>query len=78
MITEELAYHRYPTVRDFALLVYAAVAESAGFRQLHAWWRLRGLAGAVLRRGPAWAPEPGAESEPAFGVPASGRRVQIR
>ena len=77
---EELTYHRYSSLRDFALLVYAAVAESAGFRQLHAWWRLRGLAGAVLRRGPAWAAEPGAEGQggPAFGVPARGRHVQVR
>jgi cellulose synthase/poly-beta-1,6-N-acetylglucosamine synthase-like glycosyltransferase len=80
VLTEELTYHRYRSWRDFALLVYAAVAENAGFRQLHAWWRLRGLAGAVLRRGPAWAGEPGAEgqSEPAFGVPAGGRHVQVR
>jgi hypothetical protein len=34
----------------------------------------------VLRRGPAWAGEPGAEgqSEPAFGVPAGGRHIQVR
>jgi cellulose synthase/poly-beta-1,6-N-acetylglucosamine synthase-like glycosyltransferase len=80
VIAEELTYHRYPSLRDFALLVYAAVAESAGFRQLHAWWRVRGLAGAVLRRGPAWAAEPGAEGQsgPAFGAPARGRHVQVR
>jgi cellulose synthase/poly-beta-1,6-N-acetylglucosamine synthase-like glycosyltransferase len=80
VIAEELSYHRYHSWRDFALLVYAAVAESAGFRQLHAWWRLRGLAGAVLRRRPARAAERGAEgqSEPAFGVPASGRHVHVR
>ena len=74
VIAEELAYHRYHSWRDFALLVYAAVAENAGFRQLHAWWRLRGMAGAVLRHGaaPVALPaEPGAEgeSEPAFGAP---------
>jgi cellulose synthase/poly-beta-1,6-N-acetylglucosamine synthase-like glycosyltransferase len=80
VIAEELTYHRYPSLRDFALLVYAAVAECAGFRQLHAWWRLRGLAGAVLRRGPGWAAEPGAEgqNESAFGVPARGGHVQVR
>jgi len=79
VIAEELAYHRYPSLRDFALLVYAAVAECAGYRQLHAWWRLRGLAAAVLRRG-AWAAEPGAEGQggPAFGVPARGGHVQVR
>jgi cellulose synthase/poly-beta-1,6-N-acetylglucosamine synthase-like glycosyltransferase len=79
VIAEEVAYHRYPSLRDFALLVYAAVAECAGYRQLHAWWRLRGLAAAVLRRG-AWAAEPGAEGQggPAFGVPARGGHVQVR
>ena len=83
VIAEELAYHRYHSWRDFALLVYAAVAENAGFRQLHAWWRLRGIAGAVLRHGVAPAAEhaaPGAEgeSEPAFGAPARGRHVPVR
>lgn len=47
---EELTYHRYRRWRDFALLAYAAVAENIGFRQLHAWWRLRGLAAALLHR----------------------------
>ena len=80
VIAEELTCHRYPSLRDFALLVYASVAECAGFRQLHAWWRLRGLAGAVLRRGPAWVTEPGAEGQsgPAFGAPARGGHVQVR
>ena len=83
VIAEELAYHRYHSWRDFALLVYAAVAECAGYRQLHAWWRLRGMAGAVLRHGaaPVAEPaEPGAEgeSEPAFGAPARGRHVPVR
>ncbi len=79
VIAEEITYHRYHSWRDFALLVYAAVAESAGFRQAHAWWRLRGMAGAGLRRGASWAGEPGAraESGPAFGVPAGERRVRV-
>jgi cellulose synthase/poly-beta-1,6-N-acetylglucosamine synthase-like glycosyltransferase len=80
VIAEELTYHRYASLRDFALLAYGAVAESAGFRQLHAWWRLRGLAGAVLRRRPARAAESGAGGQigPAFGMPARGRHVQVR
>ncbi len=79
MICEELTYHRYHSWRDFALLIYAAVAENAGFRQLHAWWRLRGMAGAVLRHRANWAEEPGrrGQSEPAFGMPAGERHARV-
>jgi hypothetical protein len=31
-----------------------AVAENVGFRQIHAWWRLRGIATAVAGRGTTW------------------------
>jgi cellulose synthase/poly-beta-1,6-N-acetylglucosamine synthase-like glycosyltransferase len=48
---EELSYHRYPRWRDLAVGILAAVLENVGFRQLHAWWRLRGLVQA-LRGGP--------------------------
>jgi cellulose synthase/poly-beta-1,6-N-acetylglucosamine synthase-like glycosyltransferase len=54
VITEEVSYHRYRTWRDFALLVYGAVAENVGFRQVYAWWRLRGLIDALLRRKATW------------------------
>ena len=79
VITEELTYHRYHSWRDFALLVYAAVAESAGFRQAHAWWRLRGMAGAVLRHGAGWAQEPGVQGDsgPAFGIRAGERHAGV-
>jgi cellulose synthase/poly-beta-1,6-N-acetylglucosamine synthase-like glycosyltransferase len=55
---EELTYHRYRTWRDFALLVYGAIAENVGFRQLYAWWRLRGIADAVMRRRATWLEHP--------------------
>jgi cellulose synthase/poly-beta-1,6-N-acetylglucosamine synthase-like glycosyltransferase len=79
VICEELTYHRYHSWRDFALLIYAAVAENAGFRQLNAWWRLRGMAGAVQRHRANWAEEPGrrGQSEPAFGVPAGERPARV-
>jgi cellulose synthase/poly-beta-1,6-N-acetylglucosamine synthase-like glycosyltransferase len=79
VIAEEFTHHRYRSWRDFALLVCAAVAESAGFRQAHAWWRLRGIAGAVLRRGARRAGEPSARPRggPAFGVPAADRQVRV-
>jgi hypothetical protein len=79
VIIEELGYHRYRSWRDFALLVHGAVAENAGFRQAHAWWRLRGLAAAVLRHHTRPATEPGtqARGETAFGVPARSRHVRV-
>ncbi len=59
VITEEVTYHRYRSWRDFALLLYGAVAENVGFRQLYAWWRLRGIINAVLRRKATWLEQPG-------------------
>jgi cellulose synthase/poly-beta-1,6-N-acetylglucosamine synthase-like glycosyltransferase len=76
---EELGDHRYRSWRDFALLVHGAVAESAGFRQAHAWWRLRGVAGAVVRGGAHRAAEPGtrARDETGFGITARSRRLRV-
>ncbi len=41
-------------VRDLGLVALGAVAENVGFRQIHAWWRLRGIATAVTGRGTTW------------------------
>jgi cellulose synthase/poly-beta-1,6-N-acetylglucosamine synthase-like glycosyltransferase len=78
VMTEELTYHRYHSGRDFALLIYAAAAENLGFRQLHAWWRLRGLADALLRRKANWLEDPSThgDGEAAFGL-AAERRVPV-
>jgi cellulose synthase/poly-beta-1,6-N-acetylglucosamine synthase-like glycosyltransferase len=40
---EEFSYHRYPRWRDLGIAMVAAVLENLGYRQMHAWWRLRGL-----------------------------------
>jgi cellulose synthase/poly-beta-1,6-N-acetylglucosamine synthase-like glycosyltransferase len=79
VITEELTYHRYESWRDFGLLLYAAIAENAGFRQFYAWWRLRGIIDAVLRRNANWLGEPGqqAQEAPRLGVSAGDGRVQV-
>jgi hypothetical protein len=76
---EELTYHRYESWRDFALLVYAAIAENAGYRQLYAWWRMRGVIDAVLRRKADWLEEPGERDShrTSAGVPAGGHRVRV-
>jgi cellulose synthase/poly-beta-1,6-N-acetylglucosamine synthase-like glycosyltransferase len=63
VLVEELTYHRYLSWRDFTLLVYAAIAENVGYRQLYAWWRLRGIIDAVLRRKANWLEEPSGQDK---------------
>ena len=53
---EELSYRRYRRVRDFAAMAAASVFENLGYRQLHAWWRLRGLLLAIRGREAVWEP----------------------
>jgi cellulose synthase/poly-beta-1,6-N-acetylglucosamine synthase-like glycosyltransferase len=55
---EELTYHRYRRGRDLLGLVLAALLENVGYRQLHAWFRLRGLVAALARRNPVWTAMP--------------------
>ncbi len=53
---EELSYRRYRRVRDFVAMAAAAVIENLGYRQLHAWWRLRGLFLAIRGKEAVWEP----------------------
>ena len=55
---EEFTYHRYRRGRDLLALLAAGLVENLGYRQLHAWFRFRGLVAALLRRTPAWTPMP--------------------
>jgi cellulose synthase/poly-beta-1,6-N-acetylglucosamine synthase-like glycosyltransferase len=41
VLLEDMAFRRYPRVRDLALLVLVGVAENLGYRQATAWWRTR-------------------------------------
>lgn len=43
VLISEVYFSRYVRLRDFFVLVLAALTESLGYRQLNAWWRLRGL-----------------------------------
>jgi cellulose synthase/poly-beta-1,6-N-acetylglucosamine synthase-like glycosyltransferase len=61
LLIEELTYHRYRSWRDFGLLAYAAVAENIGYRQIYAWWRLRGIVAALTRRKADWATQVGGQ-----------------
>jgi hypothetical protein len=55
---EEFTYHRYGRGRDLLALMGAAVLEHLWFRQVHSWYRLHGLAAAVMRRSPVWTAMP--------------------
>ncbi|MGY1805081.1 glycosyltransferase [Blastococcus sp. SYSU D00922] len=55
---EEFTYHRYTRGRDVLGLLAAGLVENIGFRQAHAWFRLRGLVAALLRRNPVWTAMP--------------------
>ncbi|MDX6442388.1 MAG: hypothetical protein QOE43_2117 [Gaiellaceae bacterium] len=51
---EEFSYHRYRRWRDLAIAIAAAILENIGYRQLHAVWRLRGLADSLSGKEGAW------------------------
>jgi hypothetical protein len=42
VMIEESAYHKYPRFRDFIVLLFCAIFEQIGFRQLNSYWRVRG------------------------------------
>ena len=43
IFVEELTFRRYPRITDFIKLCLGAILEQFGFRQLHLYWRLRGM-----------------------------------
>ncbi len=51
---EEFAFHRYHRWSDLHRSFAAALAENLGYRQLHAWWRLRGIYDEVRGREGNW------------------------
>lgn len=44
----------YPGVRNLGLLLATTVVENIGFRQLHAWWRIRGAVAAIRGSEGSW------------------------
>ncbi|HZB26988.1 MAG TPA: glycosyltransferase [Gemmatimonadales bacterium] len=41
VLLEDLAFRRYPRLRDLGVLIGGAVLENLGYRQLTVWWRVR-------------------------------------
>lgn len=44
---EELSFRRYPRIADLVRLFLLGVAENFGYRQLSAWWRIKGTWSAI-------------------------------
>lgn len=60
VLCEEFTFRRYPSIKNVAVLVGYAFLENIGYRQIHTWWRFKGLIdfvkgnkewGEMLRRG---------------------------
>lgn len=43
VLCEEFTYRRYPSIKDVATLTLYAFLENIGYRQIHTWWRFKGL-----------------------------------
>jgi cellulose synthase/poly-beta-1,6-N-acetylglucosamine synthase-like glycosyltransferase len=41
VLLEDIAFRRYPRLRDIVVLLAAALLENFGYRQLTVWWRVR-------------------------------------
>jgi len=43
LILEELTFRTYTSKRALLVLIFTAVLENFGYRQINSWWRVRGL-----------------------------------
>lgn len=43
VLCEEMTYQQYPRVSDLLVLFAYGFLENLGYRQIHSWWRFRGL-----------------------------------
>jgi len=58
LTVEEFSFHRLGSWRDLGTSLAASVLENVGYRQLHCWWRLRGLWWWVTKGESAWGAMP--------------------
>lgn len=57
VLLEELTFRGYPRFRDLVHLIWLAVAENVGYRQLTSFWRVKGIF-SELRRAKHWGKAP--------------------
>lgn len=58
LTVEEFSFHRMSSWRDLVISFGASVLENVGYRQLHAWWRLKGLWWWLTQGDAAWGAMP--------------------
>lgn len=44
VLLEDIAFRRYPRIRDLGILLAATLLENLGYRQLTVWWRVKAFA----------------------------------
>ena len=66
VLCEEFTFRRYPKIKDVLIMSAYAFLENFGFRQIHSWWRLKGLID-FLRGNKEW----GTMTRKGFGTPAA-------
>ena len=54
IVVDDLTYKTYRRWKDLGALVVAAFIENIGFRQMHAYWRLRGLLAGLRGANSSW------------------------
>ncbi|WP_406266852.1 glycosyltransferase family 2 protein [Streptomyces sp. NBC_00191] len=67
LAVEEYAFHRFARSQDIWGAVVGAIAENIGYRQLSAWWRLRGMLQGLRGSDQVW------ESIPRSGFAETGQ-----
>ena len=58
LLLEEMSFHMYPRIRDVMHLLFLAVAENLGYRQLNTLWRFIGILYFVTGRKSTWGAMP--------------------
>jgi cellulose synthase/poly-beta-1,6-N-acetylglucosamine synthase-like glycosyltransferase len=76
---EEFSSRRYRRWNDLFAALGASLIENLGFRQVHAWWRVRGLVAATFRRQTTWGemPRKGFEAPPRPSLSEAGELTTI-
>ena len=53
LVLEEISFHRYPRFKHMMNLIFIALIENLGYRQLNSWWRIKGT-WSYLRNNQSW------------------------
>ena len=54
LVGEEVSFRRYKGLRNLLISMWATVEENVGYRQMTAWWRMRGSIDALRRSRHVW------------------------